>query len=72
MKPVECEAAEDVGSRSEGLDSVEFPLFKKRKKKLWFSGDEKQNTPKLSFWQKRSTATEVLIEIRNFDELSYF
>ena len=28
MKPVECEAAEDVGSRSKGIVSVAFPLFK--------------------------------------------
>ena len=45
MKPVECEAAEDVGSRSRDIVLAAFPLFK------YYSVVFKaQETPKLSFW----------------------
>lgn len=46
MKPVECEAAEDVAPGLRGIISVEFPLFKDYHVVL-----RAQETPKFNFWQ---------------------
>lgn len=48
MKPVQCEAAEDVGSRSKDIVSVEFHSVK-----LLCGPQNTKNTPKYNAEQNR-------------------